>query len=260
LHGRIHPQIRREVLCWFVGVCESMNFDDRVLFSTVLMVDRFCAKSNAKISIDYMRQVLLACICIVLKTSDSTWIYRELPCAGERSYKVLSDHLSRQQVPFHVILETEREVLLTLNWSVTVPTTFEFLNALVLRFVKKWSTEDLRSYAPYDLANCLLQLSLFDAEIHYKFPHMMLAASAFHMSLMQSDHNFDVSWGWLIEQVSVLFDKDKRDIEGQMRDCVKDLWANWNELVTAKTNSGTHPYFDGLWRKFTSVRAAVLKH
>lgn len=207
----------------------------------------------------YVRQALLACICIVLKESDSTWIYRKLPCAGERSYEVLSDHLSRQEVPFHVIVETEREVLLTLNWSVTVPTTFEFLNALVLRFVKKWSTEDLRSYKLYNLANFLLQLSLFDAEMHYKFPHLMLAASAFLFSLgIQRDYNIDLSRGWLIEHVSVLFDKDKRDIEGQMRHCVKDLCAIWCELETAKTTRGTHQ--NRLWRKFTSVRAAVLKH
>jgi len=130
-----------------------------------------------------------------------------------------------------------------------------------LQFVKRWSIEDLELYAPYKLANCLLQLSLLDAEVQYKLLHAILAAAAFLLSLViHEDCNCDVSWGLLIEDVSVVCDEDMEYVECQMRHCVEDLWTIWSGFVKTKTSNGTHPYFDVLWRKFICVRSAVLTH
>merc|ERR1719323_2982681 len=90
----------------------------------------------------------------------------------------LVTHLGRDQVPFDEVLVAELAILKKLRFDVGTPTARDFLEALSTRLNGERASGVLQS-----LADFLLQLTLVDAGLHYRYPHAVLAAAVLVLAL-----------------------------------------------------------------------------
>jgi len=175
LATRLQANQRESILEWLVQACEIMRLQDGVLFSTVLMLDRYCSVAEEPLPMERMQKVLMAVICTVLKTCT---VSDEVPMPLQE----LLLHLCRRQVNFQEILAMEHKVLQTLQFSgLSAPTPLDFLDAFCTCLLAYG--EPIESSAPRSIANFVVQLSLFNANMHYRYPHSILAAAGVSVAL-----------------------------------------------------------------------------
>lgn len=178
LNARLRSADRESVLGWLVQACDVMRFHDSVFFSTVLLLDRYCALQGEPMQMERMRKVLMAVICTVLKACA----VKDDPCFSTPMRDLLL-HLCRQQVPFKEILAMEYQVLRALNYDVSAPSPLDFLEALAVPLAAGPAEQAMDRCPLRRLAGFLLQLSLFDARLSYRYPHLVLAAAALYLAL-----------------------------------------------------------------------------
>lgn len=168
----LSPGDRQETLIWLVQAFEVMHFHDSLLFDTSLLLDRYYAflpEKDARTGSSQRK--LLAAVCMALKIGCS-WD-TQLPL------RQVVTHLGRNEVPFDEVLIAELAMLQKLRFDVGTPTAHDFLEALSTRLVAVFQMSE----ASLKLAEFLLQLTLGDAHLHYRFPHAVLAASALVLAL-----------------------------------------------------------------------------
>lgn len=174
LHEGLTPADRQETLVWLVQAFDVMHFSDSLLYDTALLLDRYYAlPPREDIRSGESQRKLLAAVCMALKTGSNA--ETQLPL------RQVVTHLGHDQVPFDDVMEAELVMLRKLKFDVGTPTALDFLEALGTRLGSLRISESCRS-----LAEFLLQLSLQDAPLHYRFPHAVLAASAFVLALYTS--------------------------------------------------------------------------
>lgn len=215
LHARLSSVQRESILVWLVQACDIMRFHEAVLYSTVLILDRYCAASLEPLPMDRMQKVLMAVICTVLKTVA---VADEI-CMPLRDLLV---HLCRRQVMFEEILAMEHQVLNALRFQVSTPSALDFLDGLCVPLLAGESPEGSPIRC---LANFLLQLSLFNAPLHYRRPHAILAAGAIYVAIC----SFQASGVWLC---SLLNDVSTAcpeivDVCSEVVACAGELHAMW---------------------------------
>eukprot|EP00747_Dinoflagellata_sp_TGD_P169073 gnl/TRDRNA2_/TRDRNA2_197030_c0_seq1.p1 gnl/TRDRNA2_/TRDRNA2_197030_c0~~gnl/TRDRNA2_/TRDRNA2_197030_c0_seq1.p1 ORF type:complete len:746 (+),score=100.80 gnl/TRDRNA2_/TRDRNA2_197030_c0_seq1:1-2238(+) len=225
LLSRLGASQRDSILNWLIQACDIMRFHEAVLYSTVLTLDRYCAASEEPLPMERMQKVLMAVICTVLKTiavSDEV----QMPLHD------LLLHLCRRQVPFEEILAMEHRVLQTLQFEVTVPSALDFLDALSAPLTEVGEPAD--SSPSWCLANFLLQLSLFNAQLHYRHPHAILAASSIYVALCSLQATPALVHALLQDVAAVC--PEVPDVQSSIAACALDLHGLWLEFAATQGN------------------------
>lgn len=117
---------RGQLISWMAQAFEALQFDDMILYNTVLTLDRYYARRSTPIEDGLLQTVLLAAVCTELKMSTSD----EFPPGH---WQRVVAHLCQGRVSLAAILRAEGEVLSRLGFMVGVPTSLTFLRGLSLR-------------------------------------------------------------------------------------------------------------------------------
>jgi len=172
----VGSQERDQILLWLLQVCDLRSLPDSVFYMAVVLFDRYCAALEERLPTGQLHLKVLAILSISMKVvggADDTrkpWKLRELlACLGQQQHSV--EEIFREEV----------SILQALNFEVSAPSALEFLDALVLPFTQPDRPEC--SSPVVILAKFLLQLSLLDASLHYRYPHAVLAAGAVYVAL-----------------------------------------------------------------------------
>mmetsp|Transcript_25527 Transcript_25527/g.48284 ORF Transcript_25527/g.48284 Transcript_25527/m.48284 type:complete len:606 (+) Transcript_25527:138-1955(+) len=222
LHARLSSAQRESILIWLVQACDIMRFHEAVLYSTVLTLDRYCAAAREPLPMDRMQKVLMAVICTVLKTCAVA----DEVCMPLRDLLV---HLCRRQVQFEDILMMEHQVLRTLQFRVSATSPLDFLDALCVPLL---AGEPAEGSPGRCLANFLLQLSLFNAPLHYRRAHAILAAAALYVALctLQMAPALVVA---LLKDVTMTC-SEIMDVCNQVGACAAELHAMWIDFASVQ--------------------------
>jgi hypothetical protein len=238
---------RESILEWLVQACDIMRLPDAVLYSTVLLLDRYCTVAHEPLPMERMQKVLMAVICTVLKTcaiaDEVTMPLRELLL-----------HLCRGQVVFEEILVMEHRVLQTLQFTgITSPTVLDFLEALGTPL--HICSDSAESALPIRLAKFLIELSLFHASVHYRRPHLILAAASLYVALC-SCRSPPAAISALLQDVEAIC-WEKSDVPAAVVTCATELHSLWHDFAALQGHR-----VQCLLRKFSGSRlqAAVLLH
>jgi len=165
---------RAQLITWMAQAFEALQFDDMILHSTVLTLDRYYAGRSTPIEDSLLQTVLLAAVCTELKMASS----EDFPPGH---WQRVVAHLCQGRVSLAAILRTEREVLCRLGFVVGVPTSLTFLRGLALRLRDATAQAEVAQWLT--TAVSLLELSLLDTEIQYGHSHAALAAGALSAAL-----------------------------------------------------------------------------
>lgn len=221
LVARLGNNQRESILEWLVQACDIMRLNDGVLYSTVLTLDRYCAAAREPLPMERMQKVLMAVICTVLKTCTVS----DEVCMPLRDLLL---HLCRRQVNFEEILAMEHRVLQTLQFSgLSAPTPLDFLDAFCTPLLG--CGETIESNVPRCLANFLIQLSLFNAGLHYRQPHAVLAAAGVYVALCGLRVPHVVHQALLHDVAAVC--PEIPDVATRVAACASELHGLWLEFV-----------------------------
>lgn len=173
---------RQDTLAWLLQAFDIMHFSDSLLYTTMLVLDRFYSVPPPNSGgPGAAQQRLLGAICMALKTSS--------PADQSLPLKQIINHLSHDQVKFDAVLMTELSMLRLLQFNALAPSAHDFLEALSYRLINVPITASGGNAGVTDalmwsnLSEFLLQLTLADAHLHYRYPHAVLAASAIVLAL-----------------------------------------------------------------------------
>mmetsp|Transcript_3590 Transcript_3590/g.5800 ORF Transcript_3590/g.5800 Transcript_3590/m.5800 type:complete len:552 (-) Transcript_3590:197-1852(-) len=240
LLARLGNGQREPILDWLVQACDIMRLPDSIVYSTVLTLDRYCAACREPVAMESMQKVLMAVICTVLKTCAVA----DEVCMPLRELLL---HLCRGQVRFEEILVMEHRVLQTLHFKgLFAPTALEFLEAFKMPLVHLFG-DAVDAACAFDLANFLMQLSFFNAALHYGYAHSVLAASALYVALCHLQCSPVVVQNLLINAVGIC--SDISDVPGCVLTCGTQLHALWLDFVTVQGSR-----VPCLIRKFSGTR------
>lgn len=226
---------RQETLTWLIQAFDVMHFHDGLLFDAALLLDRYYAcLPQEDVRGGSSQRKLLAAVCVTLKLG--------MPGDSQLPLRQVVGHLGRDQVPFREVLEAELVILSRLRYDVGTPTAREFLEALFTRLSAHrmpGGTDTCRS-----LAEFLLQLTLVDAPLHYRYPHVVLAAAALVLAL-HATRASSGAYAALMEDLAVHC--DKAAWRGQLLPCITAVHELW---VRSVGNRDTNKYAMHLCQKF----------
>jgi len=235
LEGLPHAD-RQETLVWLVQAFDVMNFSDSLLFDTALLLDRYYAcLPKEDIKSGESQKKLLAAVCMALKTGSNA--ETQLPL------RQVVTHLGHDQVPFDAVMAAELSMLRKLRFDVGTPTACDFLEALSTRLSVFRTSDSCRS-----LSEFLLQLSLIDAVLHYRYPHAVLAASALLLAL-SATRSSPAAHAAVFEDLA-LHCPEAAAPNGSLAQCCAALHVLW---VRSFSNQEQSPYPHHLRAKFARV-------
>lgn len=220
---------REAVLHWLVQACDIMNFHENILYTTVLILDRYCVADGVMLSMDRIQKILMAALCTVIKVCA---VQDELGFDDpyDRSLREILAHLCHGQVSFTDILHAEYEVLRALDFKVSTPSALDFLD--VLSTPLSSPSESLDTCVPRSLADFLLQLSLFNISIHYQYPHVILAAAALYVALVSLGASPELIQSLLAGVTSTGL--DMQDATVRIGECAYQLHGLWIDFAHSK--------------------------
>lgn len=211
------PLHRQETLLWLLQAFDVMHFNDSLLFDATLVLDRYYATCPKEDGPGAAQRSLLAAVCTALKTGSPIEI--QLPL------KQLIMHLGRDQVPFDEVLAAELFMLRKLRFHVGTATARDFLEG----FWERLSVEGVNP-ACLNLAEFLLQLTLTDAPLHYRFPHAILAASCLTLAL-QNTKAPQSAYEAMLDDVALHFHDSVHPCQ-TMVDCMQRVHHFWVRSVS----------------------------
>jgi len=191
---------RERTLMWLFQVCSSVNFQDSVLHMAVLLLDRYCSELSAPIPLERLQLVTIAMLSLSLKMNGAIDENSKPP-----KLQNLLVHLSMQRYTIQEIFEAEHEVLRFLGYGVSMPTAVELLDTFLMPH--GCPGESGLSSPVICIAQFLLQLSLLDAPLHYRYSHAVLAAGAVYVALWCAQRAPEHVLA-LLEDVAACFDND----------------------------------------------------
>jgi len=228
------PKRRAELINWMLQAFDILQFDDMLLHNVVLTLDRYCSRRATPLDEAALQRVLLSAVCTEMKTANAD----DFPL-GQWQHLLL--HLCQGRVSLTVILRTECEVLKRLGFVVGVPTPLAFLRSLALRLRGRESQAPVLSLAVF-----LLELALFDAQLEYSYPHVVLAAGALGAALWTSRAAPEHHEG-LVEDLAA-YCPDVDEAEKLLVACEEELLTLWFQCAMG-VNEWT-PFFGPLQAKF----------
>jgi len=214
---------RQETLVWVVEAFDVMHFNDSLLFDTALILDRYYAALPREDNrICGTQRKLLAAVCMALKTGA--------PVDTQLSLRDLIKHLGRDSVPFDEVLSAEIIMLRKLRFHISTPSAREFLEALMTRLNTGRMQGACRS-----LAEFLMQLTLVDANLHYRFPHAVLAGACIALALhaMPADMQVPLSSYTVLMEDVALHCPEAFGPHNLLMQAVFALHAHWLRCMTA---------------------------
>jgi len=162
---------RAELVHWMVQAFTALRFDDAILHSIVLTLDRYYTTCSASSDTSNVQSVLLGAVCTEMKLAGAD----EFPPGHWQ--RVLC-HICHGQVELSSILKSEYEVLARLNFQVGTPTPLTFARQL-----GRGAPDVEVGRGAIDLASFLLELALFDPALQYCRAHVLLAGGALSAAL-----------------------------------------------------------------------------
>jgi len=224
---------RQETLQWLLQAFDVMHFSDSLVFDAALVLDRYYANGQTDESPGAAQRILLASVCTALKTGS--------PVEMQLPLKQMVMHLGRDQVPFDEVLVAELLMLRKLKFHVGTPTARDFMEGMWARMETEWTSEPC-----WYLAEFLLQLTIIDAPLYYKFPHAILSSSCLVLGL-QSTRAPQSAYSAMWEDLALHFHDDVQPRQA-MLDCVQRVHQHWARcLATTEPNS----YVAHLCKKFS---------
>mmetsp|Transcript_75617 Transcript_75617/g.196771 ORF Transcript_75617/g.196771 Transcript_75617/m.196771 type:complete len:551 (+) Transcript_75617:107-1759(+) len=226
---------RHDSLAWMLRAFEVMNFSDATLFHAVLLLDRYyalqpyeevggvCASSQ---------QRLLAAVAIALKTGPQEDL--------QLSVRQIILHLSRNSIDFSEVVIVEVAMLQTLQFCIGTPTTHDFCEALNTRCLNC-------DHRCKSLSDYLLQITLVDVHLHYKYSHAILAAAVLALALFAMRAPAE-AFTCMLEDLAVIFVQSTLPKDELLNCCaeVHELWAE----SSCKGESAAEGYLWHLRAKF----------
>jgi len=207
---------RLETLAWLVQAFEVMQFSDPCLFDTAMLLDRYYSSPPREETRDGGSQCkLLAAVCLALKVGSAEDLKFPL--------RQVVTHLGRDRVAFAEVLDAEMVMLRKLRFCVSTPTVHDFLHGLSTR-LQPWNIKCTI------LADFLLQLSLVDAHLLYRYPHSVLAAAALAMALYVLRAG-PALYQVLFEDLQLHCPEGQDSLEDQVLPCCRDLHVLWVQGV-----------------------------
>jgi len=193
---------------------DVIHFGDSMLHSVVLTMDRYYARHASSIEVTAIQKLLMAAVCTEMKLASE----KEYPC-GHRER--LLAHLCHGRLSKAAILKAECDMLNGLGFVVGVPTPVTFLREFALRLDEAGADGD----QALQLALFLLELALFEPELQYSQPHVILAAGAFSAALRALDAP-SAQHEALVEDLPI-YCPDLHSIEDAVLDCEESLLKHW---------------------------------
>jgi len=226
---------RHESLAWLLRAFEVMNFSDSTLFHAILLLDRYYAcQTCEEVSGDVCgsQQRLLAAVCVALKTGPQEDL--------QLTVRQIITHLSRNSIDFSEIVTAEVAMLRKLQFRIGTPTPHDFCEALNTRCLNC-------DHRCKSLADYLLQITLVDVHLHYRYSHAVLAGAALALALFAMRAPAD-AFTSMLEDLAVVFVGSMLPTEELLRCCaeVHELWAE----STCKRESAAEVYLWHLSAKF----------
>lgn len=170
---------REKVILWLLQVCGLRCLDDAIFHTAALLLDRYLVLSHGRVDVGNLHLTVMAIFSISMKLNGGAD-----ECTKPRMLRELLQNLGRGQYSVQGIFACELEVLKALGFNVSSPSPLDFVEAFVAKVCG--STGPAKSTAPSPVAilsRFLLQLSLLNPELHYKYSHAVLAAGAVYAAL-----------------------------------------------------------------------------
>jgi hypothetical protein len=222
----LSPADRQETLLWLVQAFDVMHFTDSLLFDTALLLDRYYACQPREDSRGGQSQrKLLAAVCMALKMGS--------PVDTQLPLRQVVNHLCREQVPFDEVLGAELMMLRKLRFNVGTPTARDFLEAFSTRL-----SGDHISPTCWSLAEFLLQLTLGDANLHYRYAHAVLAGASLAVA-MYSTRATTSAYLALLEDLA-LHCPDAALPHGTLEQCCVALHTFWLRCVVGQDHQNMY--------------------
>ena len=166
-------QERETILLWIFQVCALRGLSDHMLYSTVLLLDRYCASSRTPLPMGPLHIAVIAILGIALKVTGGA---DEL--TKPRKVRELLAHLGQNRFSIDEVFRVEIEVLQALDFNVSAPSAIDFFTTFSLPI----SRQAKGAMSPVVcLAQFLLQLSMLNVQVHHRYPHAVLAAGEPHI-------------------------------------------------------------------------------
>lgn len=245
LAGAIDPRHRAELINWMVQAFDVLRFDDGILHSVVLTLDRYYAARAQVIDVTEIQRVLLSAVCTEMKLCGT----EDFPRG--RWQQVLA-HLCHGRISLQAILQTEFEVLAQLHFAVCVPTTLTFLRELGLHVQGK----SFSGKQPMVLALFLLELALFEPALQYGHSHVVLAAAALSGALRSLEEAMPQHQGECLElrgalmQDLVAYSPSQLLESDEVLDCEEELLGLWWASATGASSCTWAAFYPHLVTKF----------
>lgn len=190
----INEKMRAILIDWLVEVHLKFKLYPETLYLTVNLIDRYLEKEEV------LRQHLqLVGVTSMLIASK----YEEIYAPEVRDFVYITDKAYSKEE----ILQMEYKMLTTLNFNITTPSSYRFLE----RILKLCPQADERVF---NLSRYLIELSLVEYRMLKHHPSMLASAALFlSMKIMKKEHS---QW---TEKLSAATEFS----EQQIRQCAKDL-------------------------------------
>lgn len=213
---------RQETLQWLLQAFDVMHFNDSLVFDAALVLDRYYARGQADENPAAAQRILLASVCTALKTGS--------PVEMQLPLKQMVMHLGRDQVPFDEVLVAELNMLRKLKFHVGTPTARDFMEGMWARMEKDWASEPC-----WYLADFLLQLTIIDAPLYFKFPHAILASSCLTLAL-QSTRAPQLAYSSVLDDLALHFHDDVPPRQALL-DCMQRVHQHWTDCLATEANT-----------------------
>ncbi|CAJ1422287.1 unnamed protein product, partial [Effrenium voratum] len=208
---------RQETLTWMAQAFDVMNFPEGFFFDTALLLDRYYAGlPKEDQTIEESQRTLLAAVCMAIKTGSTA--------DNQVPLRQVVTHLGHDEVPFEDVTAAELGILRKLRFDVGTPTPRDFLQALSVRLKSK-------PVECQSLAEFLLQLSLADPALHYRYPHALLAAAALLLALSCAGAN-STTHAIVLEDLVLCEDLDS----SMLAQCSRELHSLWTLSCSQEQN------------------------
>jgi hypothetical protein len=241
LAENVNLEHRCKVVAWLVKAFHVVNFDDAILYGCVQLADRYLVGCGKYVSGSTLQGVVMACLCSTLKLQTADCLTYSVP--------TLLSHITHNQISLDRVLRVERDVLMGVDFAVTVPTVQNFLDALAVRVMgTAGSWVGLHMTRPQEavvggpaearpkfwhLADFLCQLTLLN-HVFCERPGSLLASSALILSVWALDapQNFKAM---LLEDIGLVWSVKRKEDLTQLHTTVADLQEEWTTATAART-------------------------
>lgn len=186
----INDKMRAILIDWLIDVHLKFKLLPESLFLTINMIDRYISRKQvlrSKLQLLGVSALLIACK------------YEEIYSPELRDFVYITDKAFSKSE----IIQMEQDILLTLNFDVTVPSILRFLELFALQY--KFKEKD------FALAKYLVEIFLIDFRVN-KYSSSLIAATATYIVLkLNRDDKVSQILGF------------SRKSESQLKECAKDI-------------------------------------